>query len=67
MAIESLILAKQMAEYAFRLEAVVKGYYQEHQAVGCTCKLCEQAELAWASIGHTGPSGHLMREQAEPE
>ena len=45
-------IAAKTIEYAFRLEAVVKGYYEEHQATGCTCELCEKAERVLASIGH---------------
>jgi len=42
-----LKLLTKAAEDSFRLEAVVRGYYEEHQSVGCTCFLCERAELAF--------------------
>jgi hypothetical protein len=41
-----LDLLTKVAESAFRLETVVKGYYEEHQSVGCNCVLCENAERA---------------------
>jgi hypothetical protein len=48
-------IAAKTIEYAFRLEPIAKGYYEEHQKTGCTCELCKQFELAYASIGHAGP------------
>ena len=50
-------IAEKTIEYAFRLEPIAKVYYEEHQKTGCTCELCKQFELAYASIGHSGPSG----------
>jgi len=50
---EKLDLLTRAADYAFRLETVVKAYYAEHQDVGCTCVLCENAERVLASIGRT--------------
>ncbi len=49
---QKLKLLTKAAEYAFRLEDVVKGYYAQHQAAGCTCELCEKAERALHSIAH---------------
>jgi hypothetical protein len=49
-------LATKTIEYAFRLEPIVKAYYAQHQVDGCACDICKQFELAYASIGHTGPS-----------
>jgi len=49
----TLKLLTKAAEYSFRLEAIVKAYYEEHQSVGCTCFLCEKAELALGSIGQS--------------
>ena len=42
-----LKLLTKTAEDTFRLEAVVRRYYEQHQSVGCTCFLCEKAELAF--------------------
>ena len=54
---ERIEVLKRVAEYAFRMEAVAKAYYAEHQTNGCTCDICEQYELAYTSIAHEGPSG----------
>jgi hypothetical protein len=29
----------------------LKGYYDQHQAAGCTCALCKEAERAFRRIG----------------
>jgi hypothetical protein len=50
-------IAGKTIEYALRLEPLVRAYYAQHQAAGCTCGLCKQAELVLASIAHGGPSG----------
>jgi hypothetical protein len=52
-----VMVMEAAAKYVFRLEAIVKQYYAQHQASGCRCDICAQAELAFASIGHAGPSG----------
>lgn len=50
-------LAEKTIEYAFRMEAVAKAYYEQHQANGCMCDICKNYELAYTSIAHGGPSG----------
>jgi 7-cyano-7-deazaguanine synthase in queuosine biosynthesis len=29
----------------------LKGYYDQHQAIGCTCAQCKEAERAFRRIG----------------
>ena len=60
---EQIEVLKEVAEYAFRMEAVAKAYYELHQANGCTgCNICKNYELAYTSIAHAGPSGPVRAE-----
>ena len=53
-----LRMLPHFAEYAMKMEAVMKAYYQEHQARGCTCEICRRAEIAYLSMAHgSGNSG----------
>lgn len=36
--------------HAMMLEKALKAYYEQHQANGCKCQLCIDAELAFASM-----------------
>ena len=51
-----LDLLTKAADNSFKLETLVKAYYDEHQSLGCTCALCERAERTLGSIGRA--SGH---------
>jgi hypothetical protein len=54
-----LRMLPHFAEYVMKMEAVMKAYYQEHQAKGCTCEICRRAEIAYLSAAHAGGPGEI--------
>jgi hypothetical protein len=39
-------VTEKAAELGLRLLGIVREYYEQHQAHGCKCQICEKTELA---------------------